>query len=120
MKIEINIARNGDGNPCVVVSSPSKEEIIVKEVSEEWYNDIDEDNLKTIVENDIPSILADEDTNTGLYIGVMKPGNDDPNKRHAMYLYGDIKERVPEEIYITGISKKQYKRFLSLDLLQKL
>ena len=120
MKIEINIARNGDGNPCVVISSPSKEEIVVKEISEEWYNDIEIDSLQEIVESDIPNILANEDSNIGVFIGALRPRKDDTTKRHALYLYDETEDGFPRNIKLTGISKKQFKCFKSLDPLQKL
>ena len=119
MKIEINVVRNGDGNPCVVISSPVSEQVIIRDIPEKTFEEITEkdplenvDMLATILESELDPEM---DTRENLLIQASK--KDDC---HTMALMTGDPLLEESEILFTGISKKCYKKFLRADITEKL
>lgn len=119
MKIEIDIVRNGDGNPCVVISSPVSEQVVIRDISEKTFEEIIErdplENVETLATVLEPEMNPDMDTRENLLIQASRKDG-----CHTMALMAGDPFLDEGEVLLTGISKKCYKKFLRADITEKL
>lgn len=120
MKIEINIVKNGDENPRMIVTTPSSDEVIVKDIPEEAYQEINETALEDIMTG-VSGLFRqnNENARTGFQVQVFKDkmGNEDVCQMLICNLDAD-KDGMIEGCGIV-ISKKQYKKFRKATLLDR-
>lgn len=116
MKIDINIARNGDGNPCVVVSSPYLDDMVIKEIDEGNFEYLSTgDNLENIMET-LAEIFKPEnrEARNVLEIECFKHKTEKGKFYNMVMVSGEYCGSV------TSMTKKEYKLFCRRHPLYKL
>ena len=128
MKLELNFMKDRDGNPCVVISSPSIENAVIEEIYCEDYDHImdiltnpeaTEDELKEIV-GDIAGNIKEDDPKEHLAISVWRKKLENGGIHCGMLAAVEDGWGGIESGTTTDISNKEYKKFCKGSTMQKI
>ena len=120
MKNEINIVKNGDENPQMIVTTPSSDEIVVRDIPEGAYQVIDDTSLEDIMTG--VSMLfrhEKEGSKVGFQVQVFKDKVGDENVCQMMMRNLDADKDGMIDGCATIIPKKEYKRYCKGTLLDR-
>ena len=128
MKLELNFIKDRDGNPCVVISSPSVENGAIAEIYCEDYDyimnvltnpDTTEKELKGIV-SDVAANLKENNPKEHLEISVWKNKLEDGRTHCGMLASIEDDWGGIDSGTTTDISHKDYKKFCKGSTMQKI
>ena len=128
MKLELNFIKDRDGNPCVVISSPSLENGVVSELYCENFDmvqevlldpEASEEQIKGLLEN-IVTDISEKDPKENLSISVWR-NKQENGKRHCGMM-AMIEDGVGgfQSCSTIDLTNKEYKKFRKGSTMQKL
>ena len=128
MKLELNFMKDRDGNPCVVISSPSVENGVIAELSYDNYDDAveilsdpeaSEEQIREILENVIANI-REENPDEHLKISVWRKKEEDGKKHCGMMAMIEDGAGSWQSCSTIDLTNKEYKNFRKGSTMQRI